>query len=367
MQLKFIKDNDDIIRHILSDLNLPNYSVSDLQQEAIITEYIRDCIFKSTIGTEHKDSKDFAVYSGRIRNVLLQQLGAIWPKETRLFLHNGSSKSEFGFEYLGKDSIKHKLNNLHHIGDIAYIGKGFWVPTPPRLVNIPEQKEIAFIGGWPTKYIKSIAGPISQKGLVRLVSEEELVKKTIENNSMWQPYEKWIGWVPSDLIGWTKQQIGLALRDGSSTLYGFENFDIYASFNFGRSKSTWIRIEEFSSNIQEKTVLLCRTRDKRVTYFLGIFQNGKILKEYPIIDKVVLSWLRIGLRVYHGRMNSGQWNGEKLKMYPFLPLSLERHILLFARKVKKPDEIIYYIPREYRNIVEDYFKKYGFNFIEIGG
>jgi hypothetical protein len=367
MKWEFKKGNEEVINYILSELNLPLYSETDLQQEAIISEYIRDCIYKCTLGAEPRENNDFAVYTRRVRNVLNNQLGAIWPKENSLFLNGLYSSTETTFEYLGTESIKYKLNNLHLIGDIAHVGKGFWMPTPARLVKIPEQKEIAFIGGWPTQNIYSIAGSVSQQGLGRLVREEELVKNAIEKKDLWQSFEKWNGWVPSDLVGWTKIQSSVALRDGSSTLYSFENFDIYASFSSYRSRSTWIRIEEFIENIPEKIVLLCRTRDIQVTYFLGIFQNGRIIKEYPVRDKVVFSWLRLGLRILHGKMNAGQWKGNKLKMFPYLPPSLERYMLLYSLKVKKPDEIYYNISHENRLIIEEYFKKYGFKFKEIGG
>lgn len=371
MKWKFIDNTDERIKLLSSALRLPLSLEDRAQEEAIVSEYLRDCIYKLTNYEGESYQENRTVHTKKIRHVLNHQLGAIWPQRnpSQLGRLNGAGQG-LSKSPLDLDSIKNKLKNLQLIGDILHIGNGYWIPAPIRLVQLPDQENIALIGGCATQYAYNIidSRSIFQAGLGRLTKKEIIRKTTIEKKELWQPYEQWIGWLPKDLISWTEIQLECARKKGGSTSFSFENYEIFASFQSRRtSRSAWLRADEVSGELPDNIVLLCKTRDQPVSYFLGVFNKGQLLKEFPLRDKESTAWLRLGLRVLHGRRPYGRWNGGRLKVYPPLPTSLERHVLLYAYKAKSPEETVYYVLTEHKEKVEEFLKKYGFSFIKSRG
>lgn len=368
MRWRFIDDKNGQISLLLSSLRLPNYLEPVMEQEAIISEYLRDCIYKLALSGGNGDEENKAVHTRKIGHVLNQQLGAIWPQDNRQQL-GSLNKKEIDETPLSTYSIRYKLNNLQLLGDIAHIGNGFWLPTPLRLVQLPNQEDVAIIGGGSTKYAQGLLKQaILQGGLGRLIKEDAISKRLREKSELWQSYEQWIGWSPRNLRAWTEEQLNRAQVEGSGVLSSFENYEVFTSFRSSKSfRSAWIRADEVSSDMLEKIVLLCRTKDKPASYFLGVFQNGKMIKELSIKDKEILAWLRLGLRVLHGKKSAGHWNGEKLRIYPPLPTPLEKHVLLYAYKAKSSKETSYYVINEHRAKVEELLGRYGFVFLKSKG
>lgn len=314
MHSKFINNENEIIRLILSGLNVTYIPEKDIQKAVILAEYLRDCIFKLTICDEISEEEYKPVYIKRVMNVLRQHLEAVWPNTLTNFVGQNSLKNDEEYP-LSTESIKSTLASLQLIGDIVHAGDGFYLPTPIRLIEMPKQDFVALIGGWPTKFGYSLLSPISQDGLGRLIRKKDIPEKIIDRQDLWQPYKQWRGWVPNSLHDWTMNQLDHAKRHGSSTLSSFENFEVFLSFTTNRNyKTVWIRAEELANNRADIKFMLCRTCDRPANYFIGEFQAGKLKKEFFINDKETVTWLRLGLRLLHGKLSPALWIGNMLKI-----------------------------------------------------
>ncbi|WP_066400366.1 hypothetical protein [Neobacillus mesonae] len=368
MNWKIINNRNDQIKLLISALKLPNFPNELMKQEAVISEYLRDCIHKLT-HIEQDDNflrDNNPVHTRKVMYILRQQLEAVWPAKKSWQLSKFDNDNSKRFDNpLETELIRSKLVTLELLGDISHIGNGFWIPTPIRLIQLPNNEDIALIGGSSTKYASIISGSISQVGLGRVIKKDNISKWALDDKKLWQPYSQWAGWIPKNLSEWTKAQIKQAQEKGASTLYSYDDFEIFISFKSNSNfRTAWIKAIEASDDIPKRGVLLCRTRDKRLSYFLGVFKDGKIIKELPIKDKEILSWLRIGLRNIHGRNLAGRWTEGKLRVYPPLPKPLERIILLHSYKIKTPEETAYYALDEYKGKVEENLKNFGYVFIK---
>ncbi|PLR92037.1 hypothetical protein [Bacillus sp. T33-2] len=367
MNWKFIDNQDDRIKLLISALKLPTFPNELMDQEAIISEFLRDSIHKLTyIEQEEINWKNnSSVHTRKIIYLLRQQLEAVWPAKKSWQLSKVNKDDTHLFSNpLDSQFIKRRLWNLELLGEILHIGNGFWVPTPIRLIQLPDKEDIALIGGCSTKYALNISSFVSQAGLGRLINKDSISKGALQNKNLWQPYSQWVGWMPKDLSNWTEALLKQAQEKGASTIYTYDDFEIFTSFNSNHNfKSAWARAIDISGAVPNRTVLLCRTSDKRSSYFLGVFYGGQITKEFPIKDKDIISWLRIGLRRLHGRSLNGYWYGSKLKVYPPLPTSLDKIILLYSYKIKTDKETAYYVLDNYRVRVEENLKNFGYVFI----
>ncbi|MCK1994912.1 hypothetical protein GW626_01510 [Peribacillus muralis] len=367
MQSKLIKNKDQIIEIILSGLNVRNFPEENIQRAVILAEYLRDCIFKLTICDENDEEEYKPVYIMRTINVLRQHLEVVWPSTATNLSGEIISKNDVEHP-LSTKSIKNTLTSLQLIGDIVHIGNGFLLPTPVRLIEVPKQNHIALVGGWSTKSANSLFSSISQEGLGRLIKKENIPEKIIDRQDLWQPYKQWRGWEPNSLQKWTMNQLKHAERHGSGTLSSFENFEVFLSFQANRIfKTVWIRAEEITNTRTDIKFMLCRTGDRLANYFIGEFQGGKLKKEFFINDKETVSWLRLGLRLLHGKPSSALWLGNTLKIYSPLPTAIERQLLLYTYKSKTSEGTIYHCSEEYKSIIEGFLKEYGFTFKTKGG
>jgi hypothetical protein len=188
------------------------------------------------------------------------------------------------------DPIRRVLEALHDLRDVAELGDGYWLPAPERFVELPSGVVLVVGGGGTAQVDWGIRALITHTWLARLLDKERLPATMVNEPTLWQPYENWLGrWKTSDLAQWTEQLLaharGHVLRSGSDVT----GFDLYLPRRGSRESQylRWIPVRELAD--QPPDLVLCRsvaTRFGPATYWLGEVRKSKgvsyLAREYPV-------------------------------------------------------------------------------------
>ncbi|MEC0183039.1 hypothetical protein P4H61_16255 [Paenibacillus peoriae] len=337
----------------LVELVLNNQTVSisenvEFQRELFITEYWR-LLLHDLASKEHSEGVNNNIKPVRIRKrTLLQYLDTIWPE-----LRDEESQNT-------TDVISSVCSRLEQIGDMVRLRNGYFLPTPLRLIELPESQYSVVVGGIPTEIIRLLLPDAKIAGYGRIIENQKIPDTVKRDRGWWQEYTNWVGWKPTSLENWVEMQIIQLSSSGSQSIQGFEEFEVFntSGNRKNNNRSLWINQ---SSILDQGTsgTWLCKTTDSNKRYFLGEFNDGHLMKELSITDKDTRLWLMLGLRVYNRHFPVAHWNNNYLKVIPQLPRAIERHVLIFSFKQNAYE---YYVSEQFHNHVEQLLKSYGYQF-----
>ncbi|WP_334074119.1 MULTISPECIES: hypothetical protein [Paenibacillus] len=335
-----------------------------IQKYIVIAEYLRITLNKLSL---HERDKVEPVYIMKLLNVVNAQLEGIWTelKTRNLTKYTEVIKSEEHND--SSDLMKWTLWNLALIGDCTYVRNGFWLPSPVRFVELPRylgESYVAVIGTRSTKEINSILPKVKARGLGRILMKEDIPVDLLSDSNLWQLYNDWVGWIPTDTLGWAQIECNYAQRYGSTSLSSFDRFEVFLSDNSlqYKSKRMWLSYDTFASFGISK-VMLCRTLYRPRYYFLGVFEKGILKREFVVKDKEKILWLTNGLQLLHKSKIRATWHKNGLNLI-HTPTSVDRFLSIFSYRVpSKSGYPKYYIHPEYREYVNSFLKSLGYSII----
>lgn len=347
MEIPRLLNQKEIVELIFSHLTIAFPENIEFQRELFLIEYWRSLF--QTLGSEDENGNVKPVHIRRLRRALHQYLDTIWPE---LQSDDDDQKSQNQTDVINPVRII-----LEHIGDIARLHNGYFLPAPLRLVELPESKYSVIIGGLSTETIQLLLSDARIAGYGRIIENHKIPDSIKRDRGWWQEYSNWIGWKPANIENWIKKQISQFPLLGSQSIQGFEEFEVYnISGNMGnRNRSFWLSPNSIVTQEASGT-WLCKTTDSR-RYFLGEFKDGRLSKELTITNRETLRWLMLGLRAIYGLSPMARWNNNYLKVAPPLPRAIECHVLIFSFKKNTYE---YYVPDQFHNHIEQLIISYGY-------
>ncbi|WP_214625773.1 hypothetical protein [Paenibacillus agaridevorans] len=316
------------------------------QRELFLTEYWRSILFEIAFKSDFPNDNIQPVHNRKIKNMLRQQVDAIWPE-----LKDAILKEE-------SDFTKHVRQCLEKIGDIVHLKSGFYVPLPLRIIDLPESEYAVIVGGTSTTFIRNMLPSARISGYGRIVEKNRIPDSIKTDRHLWQDYSNWIGWKPENIKSWMTLQMRQLSTLGSQSIQGFDEFEVYNSLGHKERGNRSFWIDQRTIQAQKISgVLLCKTVDSNKRYFLGELKDGCLLKELTITATDTIRWLMIGFRLESRRSPIARWNDNFLKVNSPLPQALERHILVFSLK---QNTFEYYVCEQVQDHVEQFLKSHGY-------
>ncbi len=161
-----------------------------------------------TVLWAHWRSQEKPVYSTRLIHAVMRSL---------LPWHcNDDSQDEI------KQRLDETLLELAIIGDIASLPGGYWIPTPLRIVNLPDAKHWLVLGGMPTHLLpSSLHAVLEHNGTARfLTSLPDEQKPDIDH----QPYQEWLRTPDQAIDQWTSTVLDTVVLNPAGEI----SIDVYA-------------------------------------------------------------------------------------------------------------------------------------------
>lgn len=266
------------------------------------------------------------------------------------------------------DLMKWTLSNLSLIGDFSDVGKGFWLPTPIRLIKLPDDNYFTVIGCIGFSQLKNILPKVNASGIGRIIKKDDIPGSILANKNVWQEFDDWVGWLPKDFMSWVKSECENVQNYGSFSSTTFKEFEVFLSNNpyTYNTKRLWLHYETFSSYGISENVMLCRTLSTQRSYFLGVFDKGTLRKERVLKDTGKINWLTNGLRLLHKSKITATWIGNELQLI-LVPQEIDRFLSVFSYRVpSKSGFPKYYIYSKYKNSINLFLSKFGYSIVERG-
>ncbi|MCY9665129.1 hypothetical protein M5X11_09175 [Paenibacillus alginolyticus] len=357
------------IRKIITGIGF-TYNTNELiQKHVIYSEYIRSALNQLSSSVSNGSKKFEPIYITRLINTVSNHLEGVFPD-----IKKHTSTIQLNDDYSEIEKEKHGLirlilANLQLIGDCSSLGKGYWLPSPIRLVQIPRSEVCAIIGSLSYKEIKRLFPDAEVTGLGRIVTKEYIPENIKSDYNMWQEFDAWLGWVPNDIIKWIKDECNNVSKSGSVSSSTFRDFEVYISNDcfLYNTRQNWIQYESFSAFGISESVMLCRTLSKPRRYFLGVFNRGVLKKEKSVENFEKIRWIANALKMLHNSLLSAEWKGNILKVYPALPASLDRYVSLFSYRIPMKNRFPqYFIAKKYRTYIDSFLSKYGYSILDRG-
>lgn len=317
-------------------------------REVVLLEIVRSNLYNLSMEVGHFEQLDYLkpVYIMRLINTSSRQLQAVWP-ELRIEREYFTTLVKNRDDKLVSRLVRWSLELLQTLGECVNISNGYWLPTPIRLVRLPKQTAPLVVGGIGTNQLKKIFPKVQTRGLGRFfnVSVQESTVLSV------QSFLDWVGWLPENLVEWTQKYLNRVTKEGSESSSDFQNFSAYLILKGNRLNKKSVNSQQLSE-IQEKSMIqLCRSLDgnSRAYYFLGLFRSGQLQRELRIKERDHVDWLRLGLHIVGGVEMEATFLGEELTLFPKLPKSYERQLLLCVKKRYLDDKrksVYFVIPSE---------------------
>ncbi|WP_438431408.1 hypothetical protein [Gorillibacterium sp. sgz500922] len=353
------------IEILLKNLDVPTKPILGnkmIQKYIVFAEYLRFILNKLSIN--EKDEIE-PIHIKKLLNAVNGHLEGIWTdlKATKNIEEIDS------YKYIeSSDLLKWTLSNLALLRDCIYVHNGFWLPTPVRLIELPDlslgESYVAVIGTRSTKEIKSILPKVRALGIGRIIRKEDLPDDLFLDSNLWQSFNDWVGWIPSDTLDWTRKACNYVQRYGSTSLSSFNQFEVFLSDNplKYKSKRKWLHYEIFLS-FGTTMVMLCRTISKPRSYFLGVFEEGILRKEFVVNEKEKILWLLNGLQLLHKYPIKAVWYKNELNVIQ-TPSAVDRLLSIFSYRIPSNSGYPrYYIHPDYREYINSFLKNLGYSII----
>lgn len=321
--------------------------------EQTVAEYLRYglCILANS-GEEGPDSMQ-AVHIGRLLGRVRNQLGPLLPDRggPRLSELVTAATSKESWE---RDLCHQVLDRLEVLRDVHKLARGYFLPTPLRLVELRSGNALA-IGALPTPEAqKSLGVRLGTAGLARFALRADMTPRLRENADLWQSLANWLGNVPN-LGSWIAAYVAAAVKDlkpsasdvGEYRVYCPEASPTRSQFFRWRDSNEWAGHPE--------RLYLCRgtPRNGPAPYWLGLLARDqgdvRVVKEAELESRDDIPRLRYGLDLLskaptRATIEAGA-SEDLLKLSSWLPYQEMRLLQALAVDVSPtPDKL----PRHFR-------------------
>lgn len=222
-----------------------------LPPDALVAEWIRG-VLAAECGLQQLEPSP--IYTTSLLNRVRSQLSPLWTA----LRHEQEDSSQEG------DLLRRMLDSLEDLRDVEHIGRGYWLPTPLRLVRLTPQTALV-VGGLPVMLIERELGcSVHHVWITRTVATADLTAGWLEDDRKWQALDQWMGFPPADLSTWLagrRKKAEVSLVRSSSEM---DDFEAYLPSLAPRGDPQWFRWVERRSLIEAPgELVLCRTRGGR--------------------------------------------------------------------------------------------------------
>jgi hypothetical protein len=348
------------LEKVVQNLGLNEFTLTSSLKNQMIAEYLRHAIYSLS----HTSTTVQPVFVTKLINQVKRQLMPLWPE---LVENTGSD-----------NPIERVLRYLEQIREVAPLGNGYWLPTPVRLVRLPNTK-ILLIGGIDTKSLQAHFGNIvhSTTGLVRWIKSTDDTMNLVQAGVEWQRFEDWVGESETDIRTWTHNLLDKArqlLKPSGSEITDFEVY-IPSSPKNAPQHFRWRAAPQLTS--APKRLVLCRFRQAFVSYYLGKLTGEKkvrLLSEIGVEQlgqEVEISKLLYGLDALYQCPTYAQFEQPnekhgKLKFSSRLPTTQLRLLLALAHQISNYNKfpLIYEFSNHFKTDIFEHLKKLGIHIKE---
>jgi hypothetical protein len=267
---------EDVIATVNSLAN-PASSVVGRQElaEHAVAEYLRYGLCLLANSGKDGRAETRPVHIGRLLGRVRKQLGPLLPKTGKQPLEDlvpihapYASRSE--------DTCRRIFNKLELIRDVQNLGRGYFLPTPLRLLELPSG-DVLVIGAVPTLAAQKVLGTkLRSAGLAR-VSEIGTLPIALKNNSdAWQSLRNWLG-IESSLENWIEKYLAAALKDLRASSSEIGAFEVYFPERMEKKPHHFRWCEGKSWAGRSDRLYLCRSADKNRgrSYWLGLLARDQ--------------------------------------------------------------------------------------------
>lgn len=304
-----------------AEVSLPN----EVLIETIIYDYLREIIYLFSRSKSQNGDTFIPVHTKKIVYEINNYLGIVAK------IIDAESESRLS-PLLSTKWVKKRLKILCLLGDIASVRGGFWLPTPIRFIRFPFGDDVGVVGGLPSRLIDKWFCKVNCYGIGRTVNTKDVPQKLYNMKELWQPYDQWCGSIPSNIVHWTQSKLQRVINEGTKSISTFRYFEI---MNITKTKYFWTSFEDGFQEKLKDSVFLCRTKYKPRHYFLGLFNEGKLVKELSL-EQVEVEWMPIGFICLYGSGLQINWERHLFRIYPMVPRTLEKELLFFATRLSGP-------------------------------
>lgn len=267
--------------------------------DLVIAEYLRKTLCSLAGGISDHASDFRPIYITSLTNVVRRQLAPLWPE---LNLIEENSITVIGEQTQTKadplsDPIRRVLETLMDLRDVIEVGNGYWLPTPVRLIQLPEKEKVFVVGGSATADLSRILGAeVKLSGFIRYVVKSSLSESVLRDKTWWQSYEEWLGNPPIDLKIWMEMILSKAKRNLHKSASDFTSFEVYvpAFRKVTLQYYRWVLFEDYVRNLNTlpSDLVLCRTVSQHIQlaptkYWIGSITLTSLKNESPVSPKDV--------------------------------------------------------------------------------
>lgn len=334
-------------------LGLNSKAMPSLLKTQIMADYLRHTL----LTLSHSAITVQPVFVTTLLNQVQRQLMPLWPE---IFKQTEAEKNP----------LRHILEQLEQIKDVANLGRGYWLPTPLRLVRLPSS-QILLIGGMDTKTLQSRFGNrvYVYTGLARQIETTDEAMCLVKAGIEWQCFEDWLGEdTDIDLRTWTTHLLEKAKKHLKSSGSEITEFDIYAP-NLCKThlqNFRWVSTKRLSATFN-KEIVLCRLKNG---YYLGQLKGenpvclASEIRLNQLDQNVELCKLLYGLDLLYDRPTHVEFehcndNEDKLIFRNWLPTSQQRLLRAVGHEVHGKLPLVYQFLRIYREDIFQHIQKLG--------
>jgi hypothetical protein len=338
---------------VIHSLGLNSKAMPSLLKTQIMADYLRHTL----LTLSHSATTVQPVFITTLLNQVQRQLMPLWPE---IFKQTEEKES----------LIRRILKQLEQIREVADLGKGYWLPTPLRLVRLPSS-QILLIGGMDTKTLQAHLGNIlySSTGLARRIKSTEEAMCLVKAGIEWQRFEDWLGEdTDIDLRTWTTHLLEKAKKRLKSSGSEITEFDVYLPKLRDKKdwqNRRWIPARQLVTAPEE--MVLCRFQN---TYYLSQLKGEKpvcLAKEISLsqLDQNVEPCkLLYGLDLLYDRPTRVEFehcndNEDKLIFRNWLPTSQQRLLRAVGHEVHGKLPLVYQFSKIYRKDIFEHIQKLG--------
>jgi hypothetical protein len=267
------------------------------------------------------------------------------------------------------------LRNLEQIGEASHLGNGYWLPTPVRLVRLPDT-QILLIGGIDTKSLQLHFGNIvhSTTGLVRRIKSTGDTIGLVRAGVEWQRFEDWVGESETDICAWTRNLLDDAhqlLKPSGSQITDFE---VYTPWWLKKYPQHFRFQSAHQLTFAPKSIVLCRFRQAFVSYYLGRLTGEKTIRLQHEIgveqleQAVEIRKLLYGLDALcqcptDAQLEPQNDNKSQLILRSPLPATQQRLLLALGYQVSDKFPLIYEFSNHFKENILEHLKKLGIKIV----
>jgi len=335
-------------------LGLNSKAMPSLLKTQIIADYLRHTL----LTLSHTASTVQPVFVTTLLNQVQRSLMPLWPQI-------------FGQREEDKNPIRQVLDQLEQIREVANLGKGYWLPTPLRLVRLPSS-QILLIGGMDTKTLRSHFGNrvYASTGLARRIKTTDEAMCLVKEGIEWQRFEDWLGEdTDADLQTWTTGLLEKAKKGLKPSGSEITEFDVYLPKLRDKKdwqNRRWVPAQQLTSIPEE--IVLCRRRLKQTfTYYFGLLKGKnpvRLFSENKLDSKIERCKLLYGLDMRYNCSSRVEFehyndNEDKLIFRNWLPASQRRLLLAVGYEVHEKLPLVYQFSKIYREDIFEHIQKLG--------